>query len=142
MRVRAFRRINLPADQVWEVLADHEGMSEWSPVVSAELERKGDQTPNGVGAVRSIRMLGMKIREQVTEFSPERRLGYRALSGIPLRDYAGEVVLAPDGASTGVTWVLSTTNRFPGTRLLLGVNARLFVRALQRVAERRFPASH
>jgi carbon monoxide dehydrogenase subunit G len=140
-RVRAFRRVARPVEQVWDVLQDHQGMSTWSPGVRVSLERQGQPTANGIGAIRAVRMLGLTIREQVTGMDPQERLAYRALSGIPLRDYAGEVFLAPDPAGTGVTWTLSTSSRLPGTRMLLALNSRAFARALQRSAERQYPES-
>jgi uncharacterized protein YndB with AHSA1/START domain len=140
-RVRAFRRVTRPVEQVWDVLQDHRGMSTWSPGVTVSLEQPGESTDNGVGAIRAVHMLGLSIREQVTGVEANERLAYRALSGIPLRNYAGEVFLAPDPAGTGVTWTLSTSSRLPGIRFLLALNSRAFARALQRAAERRYPTS-
>lgn len=136
MRVRAFRRIPVPVERVWPVLADHEGMSEWFPGVRVSLVREGDADRNGVGAVREVRGLGV-IREEVTAIEPGRRLAYRALSGIPLREYAGEVTLAPDGDATGVTWILSCAHRSPFVRYVLQGLAMLYLYAFLRAAARR-----
>jgi hypothetical protein len=122
---------------MWETVADHEGMTRWSPGVSVSLERPGDPAPNEVGAVRLVRMVGLRIREEVTAFDPQRRLAYKALSGMPLRDYSGAVVLDQQGDKTHVTWTLTCAGRLPTTRLILAVHARVFLGALIRAAKRR-----
>jgi uncharacterized protein YndB with AHSA1/START domain len=137
MRVRAFRRTPVPAGRVWDVLVDHEGMSSWSPGVTVTLERPGVPEPGGVGAVRRVRGPGVTIREEVTDYELGKRLAYRALSGIPLRDYAGEVILADNGDHTGVTWILSSATTFPVARFVLRFLAGMFLHAMLRAATRR-----
>ncbi|ABW12361.1 AMP-dependent synthetase and ligase [Parafrankia sp. EAN1pec] len=134
MRVRAHRQISAPVDVVWDVVTDHEGMSTWFPGVAVALERPGVQ--GGIGAVRIVRMTGLSIREQVTDIEPARRLAYRCISGHPLRDYRGEIFLAPSGTGTSLTWVLDTSTRFRLVAWLLVNQARLFAWSLARAAER------
>ena len=51
--------------------------------------------PNGVGAIRRFERGRFTTRERVTEFAPDRRLSYRLLSGLPLRDYEAHIDLEP-----------------------------------------------
>ena len=64
--------VSAPIDAVWEVLADHEGLSNWAPGISATLTSAGAADRNGVGAVRRIKgPLPMPaIVEEVTGSSP------------------------------------------------------------------------
>jgi carbon monoxide dehydrogenase subunit G len=130
--------VSAPADVVWRVLTDHEGMSSWSPGVRVTLERAGDPRTGGVGAVRLVRAGGMRIRELVTAIEPERRLTYRCLGGLPLRDYGGDVVLTADGGRTEVSWAISARSRSRVLKLVLMGYARTFVAALARAAEREY----
>lgn len=137
MRARAHRGTGLPAAQLWGALADHAGMSTWFPGVTVALEKYGEPPPNGLGAIRSVRMLRLVVREEVTAFEQPRRLTYRCLSGLPLHNYEGEVLLMQRGAATDVTWVLSCDSRFFLVQLLLSCNARIFLSAFLRAAKRR-----
>jgi hypothetical protein len=67
--------------------------------------------------------------EEVTEFDPPSRLGYKLLSGLPLRDYNASITLtdAPSGG-TDITWRSQFEGKFP----LVGP---VFRRALQRFME-------
>ena len=48
-------------------------------------------------------------------YQPGRRVGYRLLSGIPVRDYTAEVTLEQSGARTRVTWEATFRPMIPGT---------------------------
>ena len=107
--------VNLPVDQAWEILADHEGMSSWGPGLKVTLTTEGDPDRNGVGAVRRIVAPGPApaIVEEITAFEPGRYLAYRALSGVPLRDYRGEVELADHEGKTFVSYTVHADSRIP-----------------------------
>jgi uncharacterized protein YndB with AHSA1/START domain len=108
-RGQAVRQVDTPASTVWRVVADHVGMAAWGPGVSVAMERDGEPTANGVGAIRAIRGPAVRIREEITGFEPNRRLAYRALSGVPLPGYAGTVELAEHAGRTTIRWSLTTT---------------------------------
>ncbi|AHH98451.1 SRPBCC family protein [Kutzneria viridogrisea] len=113
------RKVSVPPDSVWAVLADHEGMPRWTASRSAHLERIGDQDRNGVGAIRALGTPVGRIREEITEFDAPNRLVYRMLSGAPVRDYVGTVRLSPDGAGTLIEWSVSFVPRLPGVQLVI-----------------------
>ena len=73
--------INAPVETVFEVLTDHRGYANITPLRSSTLEREGSPDPNGVGAIRRLALAGPPIREEVTEFE-RRRLPYVPL-GLP-----------------------------------------------------------
>lgn len=135
MRATATATVPAPLARVWAVLADHEGMSKWAPGLKATLVRPGDTERNGVGAQRRIKALPLLpgFVEEVTVFEPERRLSYRAVAGIPLRNYVGDVELRPAGAGTEISYTVSADNRVPGAAAVLA-NGLLF--ALKRAVKR------
>ncbi len=115
MRATATAVVAAPVARVWAVLADHEGMSKWAPGVKATLIRHGDFDRNGVGAQRRIRAVPLlpAFVEEITEFEPDHKLSYRAVSGIPFRNYLGEVELRPVGDGTEIRYTISADNRIP-----------------------------
>lgn len=102
-------------DDAWAVLADHVGMSSWGPGLKVSLTKTGETDPNGVGAVRRISTpLPMPpIVEEVTAFEAPRFLAYRAISGVPLRDYRGEVELTERDGKTSISYTVHADSRIP-----------------------------
>lgn len=137
MRATATTVVPVPIETAWEVLADHEGMSTWGPGVNVALTRQGAPERNGLGARRTIttRLPGPTIVEEVIAFEPERRLGYRAIAGVPARDYVGDVVLTPEGSSTRIDYSISIDSRIPGLgRIAPPAIARALLLAYARAA--------
>lgn len=121
--------------QVWDVLSDHEGMAHWGPGLRVSLRTPGTDDRNGVGAVRVIELPGPApaIVEEVTAFEPGRRLAYRALSGVPLKSYRGEVVLRDVTGGTEIAYTVLADRRVPVLeRLVVAAIARTLLSALVR----------
>ncbi|MBV8966933.1 MAG: SRPBCC family protein, partial [Mycobacteriaceae bacterium] len=91
------RRVAVDPATAWNVISDHERMSEWTPARAVVLENPGRPEEGGVGAVRALHMWGRTIRERVTAFEPPRRLEYELVSGLPFRDYSGQITIVPSG---------------------------------------------
>lgn len=131
--------VQKPVDHVWAVLADHEGMSSWGPGLSVKLETPGATDRNGLGAVRRITAPGPMpaIVEEVVVFEPTSRFGYRAKSGVPFRNYGGEVVLTPVSGGTRIDYSITLDERVPvvekGAAALV---ARVLLTALVRASKR------
>jgi uncharacterized protein YndB with AHSA1/START domain len=105
--------INAPIDIVFDVITDHRGYPQFTPLRSVTLEREGDPAPNGVGAVRALHAVGPPIREEVTEYVKPNRFVYKALSGIPVRDHVGTVDLLQEAGGTRITYHVTTTPTVP-----------------------------
>jgi uncharacterized protein YndB with AHSA1/START domain len=94
-----------PLDEVYRLLADGSTWPQWSPIESFELERPGTDGPEGVGAIRIFRLGRTTGRDQLLALVPNRRIEYASLSGLPVRDYVGEVDLEPAaGGGTTIHW--------------------------------------
>jgi uncharacterized protein YndB with AHSA1/START domain len=135
-------RVSAPVPTVWAVLSDHEGMASWGPGIRVRLDREGARERNGVGAVRRISTPAPlpAIVEEITAFEPGERLGYRAVSGVPLKEYAGEVRLAPHGSGTEITYSVSAFGKVPvldrvATQVIATALLNALVRAVRK-AER------
>lgn len=135
MQATATATVSSPVARVWAVLADHEGMTNWAPGLKVTLPRHGDFERNGVGAQRSIKAAPLMppLVEEIVEFEPEQRLGYRGVSGIPFRNYTGDVQLRPVGSGTEISYTVRADNRLPGVAAVLA-NGLLF--ALKRAVEK------
>lgn len=121
MHATATATVAAPVSRVWAVLSDHEGMSSWGPGLQVTLARPGSPEPNGVGAQRRIKAVpGMApLVEEVVAFEPDQRLSYRGVSGVPFRNYVGDVVLRPSGSTTEISYTVSADNRLPGVAAVL-----------------------
>lgn len=115
MRATSTATVAAPTSHVWDVLSDHEGMSQWGPGISVTLRSEGTPDRNGVGAVRVIDAPGPmpSIVEEVVAFEPGRLLSYKGLSGVPLRNYGGEVVLREVAGSTEISYTVTADRRVP-----------------------------
>jgi hypothetical protein len=85
------------------------------------LDREGTLQRGGVGAVRRIssRLPAPAIVEEITAFEPKRRLAYKALAGVPLKNYSGDVRLTASGTGTVVSYTITADQRIPLVESLL-----------------------
>ena len=98
--VRTGRIIEAPIATVWSMLADARSYSSWALMSVSQLEREGDETPDGVGAIRNFGSAGVMSREEVVVFEPPTHLAYVLLAGLPIRDYRADVRLTELGPSS------------------------------------------
>ncbi len=108
-----------PVEVVWPLIGEAARWKEWSFLTRSGLDREGEPAPDGVGAIRRFTTLGMGSREEVVSWEPPRHLGYVILSGFPVRNYRGDVVLTADGGRTTLTWSSSFDTKIPGTGRLM-----------------------
>ncbi len=137
--------IAAPPDLVFEVLTDHRAYAQLTPLRSSTLEREGEPAPNGVGAIRVLKLAGPPLREEVTEYEPPRRFAYKLLTGAPVRDHRGMVDLAPSGQGTQLTWEVVSVPSIPAPDAAWGAGVKQVIKPLlkgiSREAERRARAT-
>ncbi len=121
--------VKAPAQIVWSVVSDHEGMAAWGLGWHVTLLRRGADDRNGVGALRKVKQAvpAPAIVEEIVAFEPPHRMAYRAVSGVPLRNYRGEIRLRPVSDGTEITYTISADRRVP---LLDGLAVGLICRTL------------
>jgi uncharacterized protein YndB with AHSA1/START domain len=110
---RYVRQVAAPPEVVFDVLTDHRRYNEITPVRKAELEREGETTPNGVGAIRVLTVAGPPMREEVIAYERPQRFSYKILSGLPVRDHVGTVELKAAGGGTEMAYAVKTTPTIP-----------------------------
>jgi uncharacterized protein YndB with AHSA1/START domain len=106
-------------EAVYALLTDGSTWPRWTPMDSVELEREGDPAPEGPGAIRVNTKGKTTGRDEILELEPNRRLKYASLSGLPVRDYIGEITLARGPGGTEINWHSSFFPKVPGTGWLL-----------------------
>jgi hypothetical protein len=104
---------------VYALLRDGASWPTWSPIESFELERPGDEEPEGIGAVRVFRGGRVTGRDTIVELVPDRRFSYTHTSNLPIRNYRGDVDLEPVDGGTAIRWVSEFDPKYPGTGWLL-----------------------
>ncbi len=113
------REIQASPEAVFEVLTDHVGYAEITPVRRVEMERVGEPAPNGVGAIRVLHAVGPPLREEVIAYEAPTRFSYKLLSGLPVRDHVGTVELTPSGSGTKVVYAVRTHPTLPVAGVLV-----------------------
>ncbi len=140
------RQIAAPPETIFEVLVDHRAYSSITPLRRSELEREGDPSPNGVGAIRKLSALGPPLREEVLTYEEPTRFSYTLLSGLPVRDHVGTVELTQQNGGTRMTYAVRTMPTVPLVGAAVVGAVRLGVKQLidgvSAEAERRASASH
>jgi len=135
------REIKAPPEVVFELLTDHRGYADLTPLRRVDLEREGDPAPNGVGAIRVLHAVGPPLREEVLAYRPPSRFSYRVLSGLPVRDHVGTVELTELGDGTQVVYAVRMNPTVPvvGGAVVAGVRqgVKQLLRGVAAEAERR-----
>ncbi|HEX3041550.1 MAG TPA: SRPBCC family protein [Solirubrobacterales bacterium] len=110
---RYVRQVAAPPETVFDVLTDHRRYPEITRLRKAELEREGEPTPNGLGAIRVLTVAGPPMREEVIGYERPTRFSYKILSGLPVRDHVGTVETKPKDGGTEITYAVKTTPTIP-----------------------------
>ena len=124
------KQVAAPPETVFEVLTDHRRYSEITPMRKSTLEREGELTPNGVGAIRVLTAIGPPLREEVIGYEAPKRFSYKLLSGAPLRDHVGTVELTPRDGGTKFVYAVRTTATLPVVGGAIVAAARAAVKTL------------
>jgi uncharacterized protein YndB with AHSA1/START domain len=110
---RYVRQVAAPPEVVFDVLTDHRRYNEITAVRKAALEREGEPSPNGLGAIRVLTVAGPPMREEVIAYERPSRFSYKVLSGLPVRDHVGTVELTPLDQGTQVIYAVHTNPTVP-----------------------------
>ena len=113
--------ISLPREpeEVFVVLEDHTGMTEWAGLGRVSPTARGFASDTGRGAEREIATPLGAILEQIIDCEAPKLLRYRIIKGFPFINYIGEVRVQPEGGGSRVVWSLRFRSRIPGLGGLL-----------------------
>ena len=109
------RVIDKDIKTVFEVLADHEGCSQFRGIENAKLLEPGNLEKNGVGALRQIDLGAVKFVERITCFERPHRLDYMIENSnpLPIKHEQGTITLQEDKGATKVIWISKGTIKIP-----------------------------
>jgi len=96
--------INAPKEVIWPIISDHNRLGEWVPYKGELIKPADGDDKNGVGAMRRLTGKGLPIVEEVVACSPGRSYSYRLISGAPMKNHRGDVILADERGGTRVRW--------------------------------------
>jgi hypothetical protein len=112
---------------VFGLVRDGSTWPSWSPIRSFALAKEAPEGGEGVGAVRRFQNWGVGSTEVITELVTDRRLEYRQLTGVPIRDHVASIELQPSSDARGgtdIVWNESFRTWQPGLAFFL----RWFIR--------------
>jgi uncharacterized protein YndB with AHSA1/START domain len=108
--VHVTRTIPAPAEDVFDRLADHANYDRFRPIHASRLLREGEPAPNGVGALREIKVRPLIFEEEITAYDRPTRLDYLIVKlNVPFEHHGGTIRLSPNGDTTHVDWRSSYT---------------------------------
>ena len=108
--VHVTRTISAPAEAVFDLLADHANYERFRPIHASALLREGEPAPNGVGALREIKVRPLTFEEEITAYERPGRLDYLIVRlNVPFEHHGGSIRLSSEGEATHVDWRSSFT---------------------------------
>jgi hypothetical protein len=108
-----------PPAAVFALVRDGSTWPSWTSIGSFALEREAPGGGEGVGAIRRFKTGLWGSTEEITEVVPDRRLAYRQLTGVPIRDHVASVELEPANGGTNIVWNESFRTKVPGLTAFL-----------------------
>jgi uncharacterized protein YndB with AHSA1/START domain len=112
--VHVTRSIPAPATAVFDLLADHARYDRFRAINGSELLREGQPPPNGVGALRRIKVRPLTFEEEITAYERPTRLDYLIVKlNVPFEHHGGSIRLSSEDGSTLVDWRSSFTVPVP-----------------------------
>lgn len=117
---------------VWTLLDDSATWPAWRPIERFELVTP--RGPEGLGEVRTFKTGRVTVREEIVERMQARRLTYKLLDGLAVRDYRAVIDLTPQahGSGTEIRWHTTFKPKVLGSGWLY---RRALTRATQQFAE-------
>jgi uncharacterized protein YndB with AHSA1/START domain len=108
--IHVSRTIPAPPEPVFDLLADHANYERFRPIHASALLREGEPPPNGVGALREIKVRPLTFEEEITAYERPSRLDYLIVKlNVPFEHHGGSIRLSPEGGGTHVDWRSSYT---------------------------------
>jgi uncharacterized protein YndB with AHSA1/START domain len=128
--IHVTRTIPAPPEAVFGLLTDHANYDRFRGINGSELIREGDPAPNGVGALRRIRVTPFRFDEEITAYERPSRFDYLIVDlNVPFDHHGGSVRLSPESGGTHVDWQSSYTVPTP---VVGGIQERIWQPVLTR----------
>ena len=129
-----------PRAVVFDTFADREQYGRFLPL-QVRLHHAGLNERQGIGAVHTLGLGPVAVRERIIAIEPLKRIAYELIAGAPVRSHTGEITFADHLGGTRVIYRMDSVPSVPVPRrlLALGLKAAIWVmvRGAARTAERR-----
>ena len=114
------QHLGAPPASVWRLIGEPDQMNRWSTAPIGLRSPGEGGRPNGVGAMRTVGLLGATLVEVVRVAEPPNRLAYTVVGGVVgLRRHEGELVLQDSGdGGCDLTWTVDLEFALPGPAAL------------------------
>jgi hypothetical protein len=106
--IRVERQLEGPIEGIFEVISDHASYDRFGGIRHSELLRPGGAEPNGLGAVRRVKIGPLDFEEEITAFERPTRMDYliRKLN-FPFEHDGGNIRLEERAGGTHALWTSS-----------------------------------
>jgi Polyketide cyclase / dehydrase and lipid transport len=135
--IHVTRAIPAPPEAVFDRLADHANYDRFRGIHGSTLLREGQPPPDGLGALREIKVRPLTFHEEITAYDRPNRFDYLIVKlNVPFEHHGGSIRLTAEDGGTHVDWRSSYTVPTPFIgRFQEVVWKRLLVRGFNRVLE-------
>lgn len=96
------RNVSLPVERVWSLIGDFSQSP--GPDVEVKIVRDGDSSQHGAGAVRTIKIGKLRVKEILESAKPPHSFRYRIIGNPLMKEYAGNVEFHENEGSTRIRW--------------------------------------
>lgn len=128
--IHVTRTIPGPPEPIFDRLADHANYDRFRGIHGSELLREGEPAPNGVGALRRIKVRPLTFEEEITAYDRPHRLDYLIVTlNVPFEHDGGSIRLTNEDGATHVDWRSTFTVPTP---LIGGLEEAVFLPLLNR----------
>jgi uncharacterized protein YndB with AHSA1/START domain len=127
-RIEIDQDFTLPVERVYDYLAEHENLE---AVFGAKIARvrDGDDSRNGVGSVRQLRIaIAPPFEETVTAAVPNQLIEYKITKGSPLRNHTGTMTFTSTPTGSHLHYVIEFGAALPGLDRVIKVGLERAVR--------------
>lgn len=113
-RIEIVQEFAMPVEQLFAYLSEHENLNSVFAPAKVKRLRNGDTSRNGVGSVRSVRVLiEPPLEETVTAFKENELIEYRITKGGPLRNHHGVMKFYPFNGGSRLHYVITFEGKLP-----------------------------
>ena len=104
-QVQKTKLVDAPIEDVWQVVADHQGMTQWMPMIKhVDLVQANEAGEWGEGFERHCQFGPDLLEEKIVHWDPPYGYAYMIGDMHLVKDHLGHIELKPTPNGTQVTW--------------------------------------
>lgn len=113
-RIEIVQEFSQPVEKLFGYLSEHENLATLFAPARVTRVRNGDTSRNGIGSVRSLRILvAPPFEETVTAFKENELIEYRITKGSPLKNHHGVMKFYPFNGGSRLHYTIVFEGRLP-----------------------------